>query len=116
MVPELAVFPAPWRVARHSETLGGKWRSTPAPLMRIRMRGSPSRSQTSAVALEVCTRCDDDEPQLIRCPHRDHVAFEQQPIRIIRGYRILTLPLHLGKRGSSVLPTTIPPINPIPPP
>ena len=79
------------------------------------MRGSPSRSQTSAVALEVCTRCDDDEPQLIRCPHRDHVAFEQRPIRIIRGYRILTLPLHLGKRGRSVLPNMMQVMNAITP-
>ena len=79
------------------------------------MRGSPSRSQTSAVALEVCTRCDDDEPQLIRCPHRDHVAFEQRPIRIIRDYRILTLPLHLRKRGRSVLPNMMQVMNAITP-
>jgi hypothetical protein len=69
----------------------------------------------SAVALEVCTRCDDDEPQLIRCPHRDHVAFEQRPIRIIRGYRILTLPLHLRKRGRSVLPNMMQVMNAITP-
>jgi len=35
---------------------------------------------------------------------RDHVAFEQRPIRIIRDYRVLTLPLHLRTRGRSVLP------------
>ena len=29
---------------------------------------------------------------------RDHVAFEQRPIRIIRDYRVLTLPLHLRTR------------------
>ena len=69
----------------------------------------------SAVALEVCTRCDDDEPQLIRYPHRDHVAFEQRPIRIIRGYRILTLPLHLRKRGRSVLPNMMQVMNTITP-
>jgi hypothetical protein len=61
----------------------------------------------SAVALEVSTRCDDDEPQLICYPHRDHVAFEQRPIRIIRDYRVLTLPLHLRTRGRSVLPNMI---------
>ena len=75
----------------------------------------------SAVALEVSTRCDDDEPQLIRYPHRDHVAFEQRPIRIIRGYRILTLPLHLPlplhlrKQGRSVLPNMMQVMNAITP-
>ena len=38
---------------------------------------------------------------------RDHVAFEQRPIRIIRDYRVLTLPLHLRTRGRSVLPNMI---------
>jgi len=55
------------------------------------------------------------KPQLIRCPHRDHVAFEQRPIRIIRDYRILTLPLHLGKRGRSVLPNMMLVMNAITP-
>ncbi len=58
----------------------------------------------STLALEVCTRCDDDEPQLISYPHRDYVGFEQRPIRINRNYRIQTLPLHLRKRGRGVLP------------
>jgi hypothetical protein len=66
-----------------------------------------------SVALEVSTRCDDDEPQLIRYPHRDHVAFEQRPIRIIRDYQILTLPLHLRKRGRSVLPNMMQVMNAI---
>ena len=67
----------------------------------------------SAAALEVSTRCDDDEPQIIRYPHRDHVGFEQRPIRIIRDYRVLTLPLHLRKRG--VLPNMMQVMNAITP-
>jgi len=48
-------------------------------------------------------------------PHRDYVGFEQRPIRINRNYRIPALPLHLRKRGRSVLPIMMRVMNAITP-